>query len=96
MVAIVDSRLPGADLVGQGLADLADGLVTEEALLVAAAAPRLRSIGIDVAPVSVDAPLHRLYELIAASDAVDAHSRYNALVGRVVSFARAAERASAR
>jgi hypothetical protein len=95
MVASVDSRLPGADLVGQGLADLADGLSTEEALLVAAAAPRLRAIGLEVPPTSVDAPLHRLYELIGSSDAVDPHSRYNALVARVVSFARAAERASA-
>ena len=95
MVASVDSRLPGADLVGQGLADLADGLLTEEALLVTAAAPRLRAIGLEVAPASVDAPLHRLYELIASSDSVDPHSRYNALVARVVSFARAAERASA-
>jgi hypothetical protein len=46
-------------------------------------------------PTSVDAPLHRLYELIGSSDAVDPHSRYNPLVARVVSFARAAERASA-
>jgi hypothetical protein len=95
MVVSIDSRWPGADLVGRGLADLADGLLTEEALLVAAAAPRLSAIGLEVAPASVDAPLHRLYELIASSEAVDPHSRYNALVARVVSFARAAERASA-
>jgi hypothetical protein len=95
MIRPVDSRLPGADLVGQGLADLADGLLTEEALLVIAAAPRLRAIGLEVAPATVDAPLHRLYELIASSGSVDPHSRYNALVARVVSFARAAERAAA-
>ena len=95
MIAPIDSRLPGADLVAKGLADLANGLLTEEALLVTAAAPRLRSIGLDVTPATVDAPLHRLYELIASSDSVDPHSRYNALVARVVSFARAAERAAA-
>lgn len=94
MTGPIDSRLPGADLVAKGLADLADGAITEEALLVTAAAPRLRSIGLDVTPAAVEAPLHRLYELIASSGSVDPHSRYNALVGRVVSFARAAERAA--
>ena len=96
MIVPVDNRFPGADLVGQGLADLAEGLLTEEALLVTAAAPRLRAIGFDVPPGTVNAPLHRLYELLASSDSVDPHSRYNALVARVVSFARAAERAGAR
>jgi hypothetical protein len=90
----VDERLPGADLVAQGLADLAEGSLTEEALLVAAAAPRLRALGLDVAPVAVEAPLHRLYAVLAAADARNAHSRYNALIGRVVSFARAAEHAA--
>ena len=91
----LDSRLPGADLVTRGMEDLAAGMLTEEALLVTAAAPRLRSAGLAVTPAEVDAPLHRLYELLAASDAAGAHSRYNALVGRMVSFARAAERAAA-
>jgi hypothetical protein len=94
-MTVVDSRLPGADLVIRGIEDLAAGMLTEEALLVAAAAPRLRSAGVAVAPAVVEAPLHRLYELLAASDAAGAHSRYNALVGRMVSFARAAERAAA-
>ena len=96
MIVSVDNRFPGADLVGQGLADLAEGLLTEEALLVTAAAPRLRAIGFDVPPGTVNAPLHRLYELLASSDSVDPHSHYNALIARVVSFARAAERAGAR
>lgn len=90
----IDRRLPGADLVFRGIEDLAEGLLTEEALLVAAASPRLRSLGLDVAPVTVEAPLHRLYELLAAVDSGGAHARYNALVGRVVSFARAAEHAA--
>ncbi len=38
---------------------------------------------------------HRLYELLV-EEGMDAHSRYNALVARMVSFARAAERASFR
>lgn len=50
----IDRRLPGADLVALGMDDLAKGLLTEEALLVAAASPRLRSLGLDVAPVIVE------------------------------------------
>lgn len=90
----IDPRWPGADLVAQGLEDLEHGLLTEEALLVTAAAPRLRSVGLEVTPAAVEAPLHRLYDLLASADSGDAHSRYNALVGQVCSFARAAERAA--
>lgn len=89
----VDPELPGADLVAKGLSDLAEGRTSEEALLVSAAAPRLRALGLDVEPAAVEAPLHRLYELLAEADPAGAHSRYNALIGRIVSFARAAEHA---
>lgn len=41
------------------------------------------------------APSHRLYDLLAAEHSDSAHGRYNALVGRIVSFARAAEHARA-
>jgi hypothetical protein len=41
-------------------------------------------------------PHHRLYALLAATDPDSAHSRYNALVGRIVTFARAAEHARER
>jgi hypothetical protein len=91
----IDRRLPGADLVALGLEDLARGVLSEEALLVAAASPRLRSLGLDVPPVAVDVPLHRLYELLVAADSGGAHARLNAMIGRIVSFARAAERALA-
>jgi hypothetical protein len=91
----IDPRLPGSDIVIRGIDDLAAGRVSEEAMLVAAAAPRLRRLGLDVAPAHVEAPLHRLYELLTSDDSQDAHGRYNALVGRVVSFARAAEHAAA-
>ncbi len=87
--------LPGHDLVSAGLADLAAGLETAPALLVAMAAPRLRMLGLDV-PASGEAqPSHRLYELLSESE-LGAHSRYNALVGRLVGFARAAEHATPR
>jgi hypothetical protein len=89
------SDLPGHELVSEGLADLAAGRESESALLVAMAAPRLRMLGIEVPEGGGERPSHRLYELLAQGDG-GAHSRYNALVARIVSFARAAEHASAR
>ena len=89
----VRPELPGADLVSQGLTDLAEGRHTVAALLVSVGAPRLRTLGIDVADPLPD-PEHALYGLLAAEDADSAHSRYNALVRRLVSFERAAACAS--
>jgi len=94
-VSAIDPQLPGAELVAQGLEDLAEGRLTEASLLVTAAAPRLHSLGIEFTPAAVEMPLHHLYELLSTDDAVDPHSRYNALVARIVSFARGAERAAA-
>ena len=57
------------------------------------AAPRLRDIGFEIPAGPAGEPAsHRIYALLAESDPLGAHSRYNALVGRMVSFARAAER----
>jgi hypothetical protein len=90
----VPAMLPGSELVSAGLADLAAGRESEAALLVAMAAPRLRALGIDVPPAAeAQEPSYRLYELLTQRGR-DAHSRYNALVARMVSFARAAEHAS--
>jgi hypothetical protein len=88
----VPSSFPGAELVRAGLDDLAAGRETEASLLVSMAAPRLRVLGLEV-PAGAEEPSHRLYELLASRHG-GAHSRYNALVGRAVSFARAAEHAS--
>jgi hypothetical protein len=85
------TRLPGYELVSAGLADLSAGRESEASLLVRMAATRLRSLGLDVPPGEGEDPSHRLYELLTENDE-GAHSRYNALVGRIVSFARAAER----
>jgi hypothetical protein len=82
-------RLPGADLVERGLTDLAHGRETAEALLVSIGAPRLRSLGFAVPP-TLASPEHRLYELLAREHGDAAHSRYNALVRRLVSFEHAA------
>ena len=89
----IPSDLPGHELVSSGLGDLAAGRESEASLLVQMAAPRLRALGIAVPDSGVERPSHRLYELLAERDG-GAHSRYNALVGRIASFARAAEHAS--
>jgi hypothetical protein len=89
----VPINLPGHDLVSAGLADLAADRESESGLLVAMAAPRLRALGFDVPQGGGERPSHRLYELLSESD-LGAHSRYNALIARIVSFARAAEHAS--
>jgi hypothetical protein len=88
-----ESRLPGHELVRAGLEDLAAGRETEAALIVAMAAPRLRALGMQVPDGGGSFPSHRLYALLSQSGG-GAHSRYNALVGRIASFARAAEHAA--
>ena len=85
----MQSNLPGADLIESGLADLAHGRETVEALLVSIAAPRLRTLGFTVPPPFDDSEL-RLYRRLAAEFGAGAHSRYNALIRRLVSFQRAA------
>jgi hypothetical protein len=83
--------LPGADLVQRGVADLDAGLESAEALLVSIGAPRLRTVGIDLsAPIA--SPEHKLYLLLAREKGDAAHSTYNALIRRLVSFERAAAR----
>lgn len=81
--------IPGGDLVSRGLEDLRAGKLSAEALLVAIGGPRLRRLGIPVP--DVDAPEHRLYDLLAERDSDAAHSQYNALIRRLVSFERALE-----
>lgn len=82
------SSFPGGDLVEAGLSDLAAGLDTEAALLVAIAAPRLRQLGV-IVPASAVNPEDRLFERLTAVHGDGAHSRYNALIRRMVSFQRA-------
>jgi hypothetical protein len=81
--------LPGGDLVFEGLRDIAENRETIPALLVRIGAPRLSRLGFAV--TSVSGAEHRLYELLAEQDPDNAHSQYNALIRRLVSFERAAE-----
>jgi hypothetical protein len=82
--------LPGGSLVAQGLSDLARGRQSVPALLVLIGAPRLRRLGLAV-PEFAGCPEHSLYALLSRSDPNSAHSRYNALIRKLVSFERAAE-----
>ena len=84
------TSLPGHELVLTGIDDLERGVESQEALLVSIGAPRLRQAGIEV-PEPLASPEHRLYARLAAEDADAAHSRYNALVRRLVSLERAAD-----
>ena len=86
-------NLPGAELIEQGLADLRNGNESAEALLVSIGAPRLRTVGVPV-PAPIPSPEHKLYALLAQEKDNGAHSAYNALIRRLVSFERAAACAS--
>lgn len=80
--------LPGADLVAEGIRDLAAGVTSVPALLVSIGAPRLTQLGVRIPRVEAD-PEHRLYAQLREQFGDGAHSRYNALVRRLVSFERA-------
>lgn len=84
--------LPGEELVQQGLADLARRELSDAALLVLIAAPRLRRLGIAVPEWRSEQPFeHQLYERIEERMGPAAHSFYNGLIGRITSCARALE-----
>ena len=86
----MNHTLPGEDLISEGIQDLRLGRETIAALLVAIGAPKLRSIGLELPSFDLPSPEHRLYDLLAVDDSDSAHSRYNALIRRLVSFERAA------
>ena len=83
--------LPGADLIQEGIEDLKAGVESPEALLVAIGAARLRRLGVLMPNPPFDFPERRLYQALSRPDPDRAHSRYNALIRRLVSFERAAE-----
>jgi hypothetical protein len=84
------AELPGADLVDRGVSDLAAGHRSLEALLVSRASQRLRSCGVPIGEPLPDAD-RELYELLTERHGTGAHSAYNALTRRLVSFMHAAE-----
>ncbi|MDQ3102857.1 MAG: hypothetical protein M3Q53_03335 [Actinomycetota bacterium] len=90
--------LPGAEIVLPGLNDLREGRDTIEAASVLLARSRLIAAGLGVpeGPATQDEPSHRLYRLLDDSEIPDPYSRYNAILRRVDSFARALEGAGTR
>lgn len=89
MLSVV-TALPGRELVEKGVADLERGEESVEALLVSIASQRLRWLGFEISS-PIRSPELKLYQLLAEEDGDSAHSRYNALIRRLVSFERAAE-----
>lgn len=88
------ARLPGADLVWQGLDDAAAGRVTVHSCLISIARPRLESAGLlSHYPLMhfVPEPERALYRLLV-EEGGDAYSRYNSLLRRLVSFERSLTR----
>lgn len=84
------TALPGGDLIASGLRDMRAGVESIEAALVRVGATNLRAHGLDVSSVNTStSPEHTLYSLLANQYGSAAHSQYNALVRRLVSFERA-------
>lgn len=83
------SDIPGVEIIRAGLHDLARREPSVDALLVSIAAPRLRQLGMRV-PDGWPNPEDALFDRLEQMYHDGAHSRYNALIRRMVSFARAA------
>ncbi|NMC62412.1 MAG: hypothetical protein GYA55_04520 [SAR324 cluster bacterium] len=83
--------LPGWNLFHRGLSDIRNSKVSEEALLVLIARPRLQALGIDIPDLAgLPRPReHLLFSLIEETHPDGAHSYYNSIIRRIVSFARA-------
>lgn len=83
--------LPFQESVLKGLADLNAGRETIESLLIRIGEPRLRLLDVPIPDGGdIDAD-RRLYALLGASHDDEAHSQYNSLIRRLVSFERALE-----
>lgn len=89
------SKLPGAEIVLPGIEDLKAGRETVNALAVSAAAGRLGVRELVREDDTDDPAAHRLYLRLNDELGDAAHSRYNAILARVASFARAAGHARA-
>lgn len=86
-------RLPGEELVQPGLRDLEANRLSDEALAVLAAAPRLRRAGIEVpARAEEVGASQRLYLSLADRLGDRAHGRHHAIMRRVASYASARAR----
>jgi len=88
-----DLLLPGQELAAAGLTDLAQGRLSDSSLLVLIAAPRLRRLGVQIPEQPFPRPYeHQLYARLDERLGAAAHSHYNSLIRRIVSYARSLER----
>ncbi len=83
------TAFPGADVIVEGLADLARGEETLASLLVSIAPSRLASVGVPLPRPPFEDPELRLYGRLAQRHGDGAHSKYNAWLRQLVSFIRA-------
>lgn len=88
-------KLPGAEIVLPGIKDLEAGRDTIDALAVSAAAAKLGVSDLVDDTDAEEPAAHRLYQRLSSELGDAAHSRYNAILSRVASFARAAGHARA-
>jgi hypothetical protein len=88
--------LPGEDIILKGLCDLADNSHTIESCLVRIASNRLLKAGILTTPFpSADHAELDLYEFYLPLGN-DAHSKYNAMIRRLISFEQALDHRTSR
>ena len=81
--------LPGEDLILKGIEDLRMSHCTEESCLVRIASNRLERAGLQISPtVSPKNAELDLYHLLS-HHGNNAHSKYNALISRLISFEQA-------
>jgi len=88
-----DDGLPGAELIDQGLRDLARGLDSPAAAAIEIVAPRLRLIERSLPRQDFEQyPELVLYQRLVDGGVPDAFSTYNAILRQLMSFASALER----
>ena len=88
---MINTVLPGAELITRGFVDLENGVVSIESLLVSMASPRLETLALPLPTSPLISPELTLYRMLEEQYGLGAHSKYNAYVRRLVSFLRAAE-----
>lgn len=82
-------NLPGYELIGTGIDDLSRNRETLASLLVAIGWMNLKKSIPNLPEHQFSDPELRLYNLLSTRHGDSAHSRYNALIRRLVSFERA-------
>jgi hypothetical protein len=85
---------PGAEIITKGLSDLNSGTESEEWFLLQIGVHRLNNLGFSIPALNRNGqyPEDQLYNLLSCKHGNEAHSKYNSLIRRLISFERTAER----